>query len=323
VYCSGGGGRSPQTEAEAEANPTTPRVLQVKAAQQELAEARKAHTRLRKGALDDLTDLGVIDRQIAKFRKQNAAMRTQLDQTARVDDMKALRSESADLRQQLEVQELENETLQRLLSRQKEGIAANGPSEAQQKESTRLKLEVRELQRELREEGKASLVNGRQQQQQHLEFAKLCERRGRLKRSLDDGEAALSRVKPAAAPGELLARLEESEKGLKGARQQRKGQNKKFEVRVHDLRAELDRLKKMLERHTATILRCESYACIANTPSLMTFVLMVRFGLKLTITPLPINTGRGGGLRLPCPYCSRIKGLTRLTSLPSTPFQAA
>lgn len=227
----------------------------MKAARQELAAARKAHARQKKAAADDVSDLGKIDRQIAKFRKQNAEMRAQLDQTNRVDDVKGLRSEVADVQQQLEAQELENETLEKLLERQRQGVAQLGPSEVQQKEATRLKQQVRALQKQLREDGKASLQGGRQQQQQHLEFAKLCERRSRLKRSLDEGEMALTRINPTAAPAEMILRVEETEKTLKVAKQQRKLQKKKFDVRVHDVKAELDKLRGSLERHTASILR--------------------------------------------------------------------
>lgn len=225
------------------------------AARQELAAAHKALARQKKAAVDDLSDLSKIDRQIVKFRKQNAEMRAQLDQTNRVDDVKGLRSEVADVQQQLEAQELENETLQKLLERQRQGVAQQGPTEVQQNEATRLKQQARALQQQLREDGKASLQGGRLQQQQHLEFAKLCERRSRLKRSLEDGELALTRIKPTAAPAETIQRVEEAEKALKAAKQQRKLQKKKFDVRVHDLKAELDHLRSSLHRHTDSILR--------------------------------------------------------------------
>jgi hypothetical protein len=227
----------------------------VQAALQELAAARKAHARQKKAAVDDLSDLSKIDQQIAKFRKQNAEMRAQLDQTNRVDDVNGLRSEIAGVQQQLEAQELENETLQKILERQRQGIVQQGPTEVQQKEATRLKQQVRALQKQLREDGKVSLQGGRQQQQHHLEFAKLCERRSRLKRSLDEGEVALTRINSTAAPAEVLLRVEESEKALKAAKQQRKLQKKKFDVRVHDVKAELEKLRGSLERHTASILR--------------------------------------------------------------------
>lgn len=227
----------------------------MRVADNELAAARREQARLRKAAAEEASDLGRIERQAAKYRKQNAAMRAQLDESSSIDEMRALGSEVMQLQQRLEAQTLENETLQRLLDRQREGVAAQGPSEAQRGEMSRLGRLVRELQRQLREEGKATVRGGRAQQAQHLGFAKLCERRGRMKRALDEGERALQNVRPACASPETLRRVEEAERALRGAKQQRRGQRKKHDVRVHDLKAEKEKLQQRLERQTRGILR--------------------------------------------------------------------
>eukprot|EP00965_Chrysotila_dentata_P033011 1099690-Pleurochrysis_carterae.AAC.1 len=106
-----------------------------------------------------------------------------------MDHLKHLKSQADDLGNQLENQEKENSALQRLLSHQAQGVAEQGPTPAQVKEMDRLKSASNDLQRDLRDAQHAAIEHGRKQQQQQLEYSRLCSRRERLQKALEEGES--------------------------------------------------------------------------------------------------------------------------------------
>eukprot|EP00321_Phaeocystis_globosa_P016676 CAMPEP_0118830008 /NCGR_PEP_ID=MMETSP1162-20130426/25408_1 /TAXON_ID=33656 /ORGANISM="Phaeocystis Sp, Strain CCMP2710" /LENGTH=172 /DNA_ID=CAMNT_0006761267 /DNA_START=72 /DNA_END=587 /DNA_ORIENTATION=+ len=124
---------------------------QIDGLNREIELVRRANARRKQAALSDGSELRRIDRALQKFKKDNASAREMLEsQSSTLEVVQQLQNVAAELTHKLEEQEAENALLHKVHARKQQGLVAQGPSELQQQEQTRLKAQRRELQAQLR-----------------------------------------------------------------------------------------------------------------------------------------------------------------------------
>ena len=176
-----------------------------------------------------------------------------------------LQNAAAELTHKLEEQEAENALLHKVHVRKQQGLAAQGPSELQQQEQTRLKTQHRELQTQLRKGHAQATELATQRSKLQRRHAKASDKRDRLHKALaatdgadPDGKGGGGGGGGAAEGGGVAgaeedATLAKAERALKMAEQKRRGQQRRFQVQMRDSLSELKGLKGTLEAMTLQV----------------------------------------------------------------------
>ena len=272
---------------------------QVDGLNKELELVRRANTRRKQAALSDGSELRRVDRALQKFKRDNASARDMLEsvrarsaapsmalacalpttqprpapppsraqQSSTLEVVQQLQNTAAELTHKLEEQEAENALLHKVHARKQQGLAAQGPSELQQQEQTRLKAQHRELQTQLRKGHAQATELATQRSKLQRRHAKASDKRDRLHKALvlaatdradPDGKGGGGGGGGAAEGGggagaEEDATLAKAERALKMAEQKRRGQQRRFQVQMRDSLAELKGLKSTLEAMTLQV----------------------------------------------------------------------